>query len=60
MAERFIIPVEFSKSNIDDLKLFATLKEFSHPGGIIKDILKQKLPISILNQEEKNGDMLDS
>lgn len=56
MAKRLVIPVEFSKSKIEDLQLYGKLKEYSAPGSIIKDILKGKLPISILKEEGISSD----
>ncbi|WP_332833485.1 hypothetical protein [Clostridium perfringens] len=53
MAKRLVIPVEFSKSKIEDLQLYGKLKEYSAPGAIIKDILKGNLPLSILKNEEE-------
>lgn len=43
---RLIIYVEFSKNDLEDLKLYEKLKGLSRPGATIKDILKGKLPLS--------------
>lgn len=50
MANRLVISVEFSKSKVEELELYAKLKEYSAPGAIIKDILKGNLPLSILKE----------
>lgn len=52
MNKRLVIPVEFSKSKIEELQLYGKLKEYSAPGAIIKDILKKKLSLDILYDEE--------
>lgn len=52
MPKRLVIPVEFSFSKEEEIKLYTTLKGYSSPGSIIKDILKGKLPVSILNYQE--------
>lgn len=52
MASRLIITVEFSKNKIEELELYAKLKNFSSPGSIVKDILKGNLPLSILKEED--------
>lgn len=52
MAKRLIITVEFSQIKEEDIQLYLKLKEFDKPGAIIKDVLKGKLPISILADDE--------
>ena len=52
MAGRLVIPVEFSKNSIEDLKLYARLRELTAPGAVIKDILKGKLPAVIIQEVE--------
>ena len=51
-SERLKITVEFSKANVEELKLYAALREFSNSGAIIKDILKGKLPVAIIGGYE--------
>lgn len=50
MEKRLVIPVEFRKSKEDDVELYELLMSFSNPAAIIKDILKGKLPLSILRR----------
>ena len=52
MAKRLIITVEFSQTKEEDILLYLKLKGFDKPGAIVKDILKGKLPISILQDKE--------
>lgn len=52
MSNRLVIPVEFSRNKIEELELYAKLKEYSAPGAIIKDILKKKLSLDILYDKE--------
>ena len=52
MPKRLVIPVEFSSIKEEEILLYAKLKGYSSPGSIIKDILKGKLPVSILNFQE--------
>lgn len=52
MADRLRIVVEFKKSDLEELKLYQALLGFSSPGGIIKDILKTRLPVGILYEME--------
>lgn len=53
MAKRLIITVEFSQIKEEDMLLYLKLKSFDKPGAIIKDILKGRLPLSILQEQEK-------
>lgn len=48
MTDRLRIVVEFKKTDLEELKLYQSLLDFSSPGAIIKDILKNKLPVGIL------------
>lgn len=52
-TDRMIITVEFKKTNEDDIKIYEKLKGFSSPQGIIKDILKGKLPLELILSEIK-------
>lgn len=54
MVKRSIITVEFSRIKEEDIQLYLKLKEFDKPGSIIKDILKGRLTLSILQEEQKN------
>ena len=54
MVKRSIITVEFSRIKEEDIQLYLKLKEFDNPGSIIKDILKGRLTLSILQEEQKN------
>lgn len=54
MPKRLVIPVEFSSVKEDEIRLFVTLKSFSNAGAIIKDILKGKLDVSILEIEKES------
>ncbi|HFD2033475.1 TPA: hypothetical protein ACF2DD_002052 [Clostridium perfringens] len=51
---RLIIPIEFNKNKQDEVELYHYLKSFSNPNSIIKDILKGKIPVSILNIDKNN------
>jgi hypothetical protein len=51
--DRLRIVVEFSRKNIDDLKLYGELIKFSNPPSHIKDILKGLSPLPVLNKDEK-------
>ena len=53
MVKRSIITVKFSRIKEEDIQLYLKLKEFDKPGSIIKDILKGRLPLSILQEEQK-------
>ena len=53
MVKRSIITVEFSRIKEEDIQLYLKLKEFDKPCSIIKDILKGRLPLSILQEEQK-------
>ena len=53
MAKRLVIPVEFSQIKEEDIQLYLKLKSFDKPGAIIKDILKGRLPLSILQEQEE-------
>lgn len=53
MVKRSIITVEFSRIKEEDIQLYLKLKEFDKPGSIIKDILKGRLTLSILQEEQK-------
>ena len=55
MVKRSIITVEFSWIKEEDIQLYLKLKEFDKPCSIIKDILKGRLPLSILQEEQKIG-----
>lgn len=46
--------MEFSRIKEEDIQLYLKLKEFDKPCSIIKDILKGRLPLSILQEEQKN------
>lgn len=52
MADRLRIVVEFKKTDLEELKLYKSLLSFSNPPSIIKDILKNKLPVGILYEIE--------
>ena len=54
MVKRSIITVEFSRIKEEDIQLYLKLKEFDKPCSIIKDILKGRLTLSILQEEQKN------
>lgn len=54
MVKRSIITVKFSRIKEEDIQLYLKLKEFDKPGLIIKDILKGRLTLSILQEEQKN------
>lgn len=54
MVKRSIITVKFSRIKEEDIQLYLKLKEFDKPGSIIKDILKGRLTLSILQEEQKN------
>lgn len=53
MVKRSIITVEFSRIKEEDIQLYLKLKEFDKPCSIIKDILKGRLTLSILQEEQK-------
>ena len=53
MVKRSIITVKFSRIKEEDIQLYLKLKEFDKPGSIIKDILKGRLTLSILQEEQK-------
>lgn len=48
MSDRLVVHVEFSKSKIEEVKLYSKLREFSSPGSIVKDILKKTIPLDFL------------
>lgn len=52
MTDRLRIVVEFRKTDLEELKLYKSLLSFSNPPSIIKDILKNKLPVGILYEIE--------
>ncbi|SCI99116.1 Uncharacterised protein [uncultured Clostridium sp.] len=54
MSERLIIPVEFSKKREEEIRAFISLKAFSNPSAIIKDILLGRLDINILGLKEND------
>mgnify|MGYP004504297479 CR=1 FL=1 len=54
MVKRLIITVKFSRIKEEDIQLYLKLKEFDKSGSIIKDILKGRLTLSILQEEQKN------
>ena len=53
MVKRLIITVKFSRIKEEDIQLYLKLKEFDKSGSIIKDILKGRLTLSILQEEQK-------
>ena len=55
MVKRSIITVKFSWIKEEDIQLYLKLKEFDKPGLIIKDILRGRLTLSILQEEQKIG-----
>ena len=48
MAERLRVVLEFKKTDINELELYAKLIEFSNPAAVVKDILKGTLPLEII------------
>ena len=53
MPKRLMITMEFSQIKEEDIQLYLKLKEFDKPGLIVKEILKGRLPLSILQEEQK-------
>lgn len=49
--QRLRIVLEFSKGNIDDLKLYSELSKFSNPAAHTKDILKGLSPLPTINDK---------
>ena len=43
--QRLRITIDFNKNREDDLKLYAALLKYSHPGAYIKDVLKGLSPL---------------
>ncbi|EJT6340613.1 hypothetical protein N2W42_001360 [Clostridium perfringens] len=52
---RLIIPVEFKKGDIEELKLYERLKSYSAPGSMIKDILKKRISLDILYEKRNDN-----
>lgn len=52
MPKRLMITMEFSQIKEEDIHLYLKLKEFDKPGLIVKEILKGRLPLSILQEKE--------
>ncbi len=52
MAERLRIVLEFKKTSAEDLELYSKLLDFSNPPGMVKDILKGLVPLSVLEKED--------
>ena len=53
MPKRLMITMEFSQIKEEDIQLYLKFKEFDKPGLIVKEILKGRLPLSILQEEQK-------
>lgn len=51
--DRLRIVLEFSRKNIDDLKLYGELIKFSSPPNHVKDILKGLSPLPTLDKKDK-------
>lgn len=51
--QRLRIILEFSKSKKEDLELYGKLIQLSNPGATIKDILKGLIPLSALDNINK-------
>ncbi|MFV3012699.1 hypothetical protein ACLD43_13680 [Clostridium botulinum] len=49
MADRLRVVLEFKKSDINELELYARLLEFTNPAAVVKDILKGTLPVKIIS-----------
>ncbi|EPZ8710274.1 hypothetical protein JWF35_03580 [Clostridium botulinum] len=52
MADRLRVVLEFRKEDINELKLYGKLLEFTNPAATVKDILKGTLPVDIIDLEE--------
>lgn len=57
--KRMKIALEFKVKKAGESELYDKLISFSNPQGIIKDILMGKLPLSILNPNEKRIDKIE-
>lgn len=51
MPKRLVISVEFSKNKPEELELYLKLIKHSSSSGLIKDILKGLIPVSVLHQD---------
>ena len=51
--KRLMITLDFSKAKENEVKLYEKLTKFTHPQGIIKDILLKNLPVDILYNKDK-------
>ena len=47
-SNRLTLVVEFSKSDLEEVEMYNLIRGFSSPQGIVKDILKGKLPASLV------------
>lgn len=54
MADRLRVVLEFKKTNIEELELYSKLLSFSNPASTVKDILKKKVPLSVLEEDDIN------
>lgn len=52
MADRLRIVLEFKRTDIEEVELYAELLKFSNPASIIKDILKGLVPVSVITKED--------
>ena len=49
--KRLMISLEFCKNRNEEVELYFKLRKYSNSSGIIKDILKGIIPVSILDTE---------
>ncbi|ASN68317.1 hypothetical protein 10S11_55 [uncultured Caudovirales phage] len=52
MADRLRVILEFKKTDMKEIELYAKLLEFSNPAAVVKDILKGVLPVEIITEME--------
>ncbi|MGL4308761.1 MAG: hypothetical protein ACRCUM_04195 [Mycoplasmoidaceae bacterium] len=52
MASRLVITIDFNKNKVEELELYARLREFSSPASLIKDILRLKISPEVLDLKE--------
>lgn len=55
MADRLRIVLEFKRTDIEEIELYAELLKFSNPASTVKDILKGLVPIDVvLKKDDKS------
>ena len=52
-SNRLTLVLEFNKSNPEEVEMYNLIRAFSSPQGILKDILKGKLPVSLVQTKSK-------